>query len=155
MHTIAFSHDGTGLVTAGFDRNVCLWHSTGGPAHLLPLRLPEHATVTTVAFGPDDTHLVTGDTTGTVRTWDLTTGTVGRAYLAHSGTIGDLRFSADGTALITAGMDGNVLVRDAVGHAPVAILRGPRHGVTAVSLTRDGGSVLASGNNGPVLMWRL
>ncbi len=155
VHTIAFSHDGTWVATAGFDRNVCLWHSTGGPAHPLPPRSPEHATVTTVAFGPDDTHLVTGDTTGTVRTWDLTTGTVGRAYLAHSGTIGDLRFSADGTALITAGTDGDVLVRDAVGHAPAAILRGPRHGVTAVSFTRDGGSVLASGNDGPVLMWRL
>src|SRR5699024_11034164 len=142
VHTIAFSHDGPGLATHGLDRNVCLWRSTGGPAQHLPLRLPEHATVTTVAFGPDATHLVTGNTAGAGRTRDSTSGTLGRAYRAHSGTLGDLRFTADGTALITAGTDGDVPVRAAVGHAPAAILRGPRHGVTAVSFTRDCGSVL-------------
>ena len=155
VRTIAFTRDGARVATVGLERRVCLWNSTGGPARELPLHPPAHATVTAAVFSPDDAHLVTGDTTGTVRVWDIARGIVGRELPVHSDTIGDLRFSADGTALITAGLDGNVLVRDAVSHAPAATLRGSRHGVDAVSITRDGGLVLASGNGGPVLVWRL
>lgn len=99
VRTIAFTRDGAEVATVGLDGRVCLWRSTGGPVHELPLQVPAHAMVTVAVFSPDGTHLVTGDTTGTVRTWDLTRGTVGSVFPAHGDTIGDLRFSADGTAL--------------------------------------------------------
>lgn len=155
VRTIAFSRDGARVVTAGLDGRVCLWRSGGGPAHQLPLQLPAHATVTAALFSPDDSHVVTGDTTGAVRTWDIARGAVGRVFPVHRNTLSDLRFSADGSALVTAGLDGHVFLRDAVSYAPAASLQGSRHGVAAVSITRDGGLVLASGNGGPVLVWRL
>jgi WD40 repeat protein len=105
VYAVAFSPDGTRLVTASGDRTARLWDAQAGTRLTT---LPGHAgQVFSAAFSPDGTRLVTtsGEDT-TVRLWDAQQGTYLLALTgAHTGPVYAAAFSPDGTRLVTAGDD--------------------------------------------------
>jgi hypothetical protein len=71
VHSVAFSPDGTRIVTGGSDKTAQVWDArTGSPQ----LKLLGHTDgVIGVAFSPDGTRIVTGDR-NTTKVWDAQTG---------------------------------------------------------------------------------
>ncbi len=69
---MAFSPDGTQLVSGSYDATVRLWDIATGKetATLRGHSLP----VISVAFSPDGTRLASGSSDGTVRLWDVVSG---------------------------------------------------------------------------------
>ena len=68
IHCVAFSPDGTRIVTAG--NTIKLWDSVSGEDCLL---LTEHtAAVHSVAFSSDGRRIVSGSEDGTIKIWDAT-----------------------------------------------------------------------------------
>jgi WD40 repeat protein len=69
---VAFSPDGTRIVTGSGDRTAKVWDArTGTPQ----LELKGHTShVWSVAFSPDGTRIVTGSSDGTAKVWDARTG---------------------------------------------------------------------------------
>ena len=69
---MAFSPDGTRIVTGSDDRTAKVWDArTGTPL----LELKGHTSlVTSVAFSPDGSRIVTGSEDRTARVWDARTG---------------------------------------------------------------------------------
>jgi WD40 repeat protein len=78
-----------------------------------------------VAFSPDGKCVATGGNDGVVTLWDVATGEALVTFDRHEGQVTGLRFSADGTRLISASVDGTALVWDATARpASAAVVAG-------------------------------
>ena len=65
---MAFSPDGTLIVSGGIDYAVRLWDATTGQ-QIGPQLIGHKGLVTSVGFSPDGTRIASGSTDGTVRLW--------------------------------------------------------------------------------------
>ncbi|KZP17409.1 WD40 repeat-like protein, partial [Athelia psychrophila] len=73
VNSVAFSPDGTKIVSGSDDKTVRVWDAVTGQAALPPLEGHEDW-VMSVAFSPDGTEIVSRSSQGTVRLWDAITG---------------------------------------------------------------------------------
>lgn len=153
--SVSFSPDGSTLLSGSSDRSARMWRTDGTPVAMLADYESVAPMVSATAFNPARPVMATGDSNGVVRTWASDTGAEGPTFAGHHDLICDARFSADGTALVTAGWDGQVFVRDTAHYAPAAALRTGQARLRSVSVTRDGRMIVASGAGSPVLVWRL
>jgi len=67
VSSVAFSPDGTKIVSGSYDQTVKIWNASGGDAITT---LTEHINdVTSVAFSPDGTKIISGSVDTTVKIW--------------------------------------------------------------------------------------
>ena len=100
---LAFSPDGTQLVTAGSGGFIIVWEvATGQEAFSLS---GHTSTVASVAFSPDGTLLGTSGSDG-IKIWEFSSGQELLNLPGHTGAVNGLAFSPDGTRLATASRDG-------------------------------------------------
>jgi WD40 repeat protein len=98
---LAYSPDGTTLVTGGDDRKVRLWGLEGSER----LVLKGHpATVYAAAFSPDGSLLATGGGLGSLKLWD-SGGNLLATLSGHLLMVGTLAFSPDGRTLASGAGD--------------------------------------------------
>jgi WD40 repeat protein len=104
--SLAFSRDGTQLVTGHYDGTTRLWDvTTGQLQHSFPGNTGGLDTVWCAVFAGDESRIVAGTWEGDVRIWDAATGDLLRLF-PHSPDRPPFMFSADGQALLTQGADG-------------------------------------------------
>jgi WD40 repeat protein len=104
--TAALSPDGRTIAVNPFLRTVQVWDLDTGQAVTPPL--PHDQRVTSIAFDPTGKGLLTGCCDGSVRLWDVPSGTWRDLDVRHlARTSLDLRayFSPDGQTLLTGGAD--------------------------------------------------
>ncbi|GGM89959.1 hypothetical protein GCM10010106_41810 [Thermopolyspora flexuosa] len=121
VSAIAFSPDGTQLVTAGDDRTVRLWQMPSGE-HIATLN-GHTAPVRRLAFNPDGTQLVTAGDDRTVRLWQVPSGEHIATLNGHTAPVRRLAFNPDGTQLVTVGDDGTIRLWQMPSGKRVATLR--------------------------------
>lgn len=107
IRVMAYSPDGTTLVTGGADNAVRMWDTGSGA--LLRSVVGHSTAVTAIAFSPDGQTLATATGDGIVRLWDAGTGYLLRA-LRGSGPA--LAFVPDGSWLASGGGEGKVTLLD-------------------------------------------
>src|SRR5262249_4467580 len=108
VSSVSFSPDGTRLVYGSEDRTA---RARGGGAGTQLLTLQGHAgAVVSVSFSPDGTRIVTGGghrvppgqaTPGEVKVWDARTGTSLLDLPGHTGLVGSVSYSSDGTRIVS------------------------------------------------------
>ena len=118
------------------------------------MRLPVDGEVAAVTVSPDGSLVAVGTCSGTVSMREITSGAEVQALAAHVGCVGDLEFSADGTTLVSASMDGSFGVWD------VATGTGEVHGsfdwgVTAIALDPNGRYLAVTPAWAPPVVWDL
>jgi WD40 repeat protein len=104
--------------------------------------------VTSVAFSPDGTRLVTAGRDHDAILWDLVSGDFVR-LTAHGGAVADARFSPDGRWIVTAGPK-TAVVWSAASGAFVGFLRGATELLDAAAFTPDSRSVVTLEEGGVV-----
>ena len=68
--------------------------------------------VTSVAFSPDGSRIVTGSDDGRAIVWDAATGDRLTALTGHVDGVTSVAFSPDGSRIVTGGDDGTAIVWD-------------------------------------------
>ena len=104
-------------------------------------------------FSPDGTRAVVAGNLG-VAVYDGSTGQQLLALAGHSDRVVDAEFSADGTRIVTASIDGRAIVWDATSGAVLLTLTGPAGGPSTAVFDPDGGRI-ATGrvDDGTVTVW--
>jgi WD40 repeat protein len=150
---LAFSSDHSWLAVAGGAPGV------SGEVRLIPWpdrtnadRLPKvlatHEDVFfDVAFRPDGKALSAGGADGSVRVFDIESGSERLKITNHASWVNDLCYSADGTRIATASRDKTAKLFDAEKGTLLATYSEHNAPVRAVAFAQDGKSVCSAGEN--------
>jgi WD40 repeat protein len=124
-------------------------------AHLLPIQvLSGHsAPITTYAWSPDSTRLLTAAEDGSAILRDASTGMPRSSLIGHTGRIQDVGFSQDNRWAITGSNDKTVIIWDAQSGARLQTLTGARGAVLDVSLSSDGARAYTIDSTDSVRIW--
>ena len=125
--SVAFSNDGTLILTGGFDGAVELWRAADGRR---TLSIPVNGTAHNVHFSPDNTRIIIATTDGEAHLYDITSGALLLGPLDIASEMADAEMSPDGQQIATTWQSGNannsvriyngttgVLVQSLAGHS--------------------------------------
>ncbi len=152
IHGLAFSRDGTLLVSANGDGAVHVWNVATGQ---MVNSLNAHTDlVSGVVFSPDGSVLASASYDGTVVLWDMATGGALRTLSAHTDFVNSVAFSPDGTTLASASNDRTVIVWHVATGQPLRTFS-VEDSVTSVAISADGTTLALAGGLNQVQLWDL
>ncbi len=129
------------------------WPSPATPA-ASTLRIDRRSgPIRSVAFSPDGSTVLTGDSDGTVRLWDAGSGGEIGCLEGHGGLVRSVAFSPDGSTVLTGGDDGMARLWDVDLGAEIDRLEGHRGSVMSVAFSPDGSTVLTGGSDRTARLW--
>ncbi len=150
--SVAFSPDGTQVITGSWDRSARIWDvATGAEIHAL---LGHSFEVTSVAFSPDGTLAAIAHAFGIprLRWWDSATGAEIGTPIEGGGIIESIAFSPDGTGLYVAAGD-EVTLYDLTSGSEVRTFSGHDHHVLAVAPSLDGTKIVTGSVDATAKLW--
>ncbi len=155
VSTIAFSADGSRMITGGQDSTVKIWRFAD---RMLLRVLPSHMVgVTGLALSPDGRLLASGDGAGWLRTWDMPRGQELRAEPPHDRGVDRVAFLADGAHYVSLDLDGKSWLWSTVDAGPrvlplsahsQALAASPIQGPFAFALAEADGKIMLHGPDG-------
>lgn len=160
IYSMALSHDGKRLATAGGDKQVRLWNPDTGAE---TARLEAHSSqVLSVAFNPDDTQLITGGADRQLKVWDAVTRGNLISLPVKDSAFNALTWSLSGPAVFAAMDDGGLMkYTDFKAHTGAQSSESGqerRLGKVASTLycltvSADGGRIFAGSHDGQIFAW--
>ncbi len=151
VYFVAYSPDGSRLVSAGRDGVLHLWDpATGRDLHTLDGHNEE---VNSAAFSPDGAGLVSVGDDGRIVLWDLATGSEQRRLQDSGDPIQTVAWSPGGRLIATAGRDQLIHLWDVETGRQLAPLAGHTDQVESVAFNSDGRALASGGRDGGVLVW--
>jgi len=162
LHTrvwdVAFSPDGSRLLTGGADGSGLLWDvATRRRLHVLR-HAPDdgHANVWDVAFSPDGTLAATCGPGDAIMFWDTATGLPAGEPIPHDSNVRALAFSPDGRTLLSACFDGKEVRRwDVATRAAILPPLRQTDLVQSIRFSPDGRWLLTGSYEGYVNLWNM
>ncbi|MEO1165545.1 MAG: WD40 repeat domain-containing protein, partial [Chloroflexota bacterium] len=152
VYDLAFSADGTRLVTAG-DFSVRLWDYPSSEQILTLEDFGAQIAALSVAIHPDGTQIAAGFNNGTASIWSAETGELIRRINAHTDDVVSIAFDSTGTQLITASNDRSIGLWDVDTGDNVVRLRGHEGAVTDAVLSPDGTTILSASEDNTLRLW--
>jgi len=150
--SLAWSPDGSSLLTAGSDRIAKVWNAETGSCDQL---LDGSSEILRIAvYSPDGSQVATASWDGEVELWNLDSGTVARFFSAHRGDCNTVAFSPDGALLLTTGRD---LTAKLWGAESGEFLQSFKHpaSVSTALFSPDGNRILTGCSDGVVRLWEV
>jgi len=149
--SVAFSPDGTNVLTGSLDYTARLWNAATGAqirtfsGHTYPL--------SSVAFSPDGTKVLTGSADDTARLWNAATGAHIRTFTGHTNYVWAVAFSPDGTKVLTGSYDKTARLWNAATGAHIRTFSGHTQYVWSVAFSPDGTNVLTGSYDKTARLW--
>ena len=149
--SVAFSGDGTRIVTASADRTARVWDAASGRNLAI---LQGHTNfVSSAAFSPDGTRIVTASLDNTARVWDAASGRNLAILQGHTDFVSAAAFSPDGTLIVTVSDDETARVWDAASGRNLAVLRGHRGWVNSAVFSPDDSRIVTASADYTARVW--
>ena len=161
--SLAYSPDGLTLAGGTGRNTIGLWNTQ---TDTLINTLEHRGSVLSLAFSPDDRTLasgvgdisvrddvsddVSGD--GTVRFWDIATGSVINTLRGHSSDVYSIAYSPDGSTL-ASGSDSTILLWDVATGTLRNQLTGHGDSIRSVAFSPDGSTLASGSNDDTVRLW--
>jgi WD40 repeat protein len=150
VRDVAISRDGSLFASCGQDRRVRIWDTkTGKQIRTLSL---DAGRFQSIAFSPVGTRFAAGSSDGYVRIWDPVQ-SAEPVEFKHGPGVEMVRFSADGSRLISAGATGAVRVRNAETLALLQEIPTGKSGARDVQFLPSGDEVAVASQDGRVRIW--
>ena len=151
VRSLAWSPDGTRIVTAGDSNAVQVWDARSG---LVMLTYNGHTNVVrAVAWSPDGTRIVSGSEDRTAQVWDAENGSPILTYHGHSHYVNAVTWSPDGKYIASASIDRTVQVWEpATGQKALTYLDHAEV-IYQVAWSPDGSRVASGSFDGKVRVW--
>jgi WD40 repeat protein len=108
-----------------------------------------------VAISGDGPLLASGSADGTIRLWEIESGTAVATLHGHTGTVLSVALSDDGRLLASGGVDTTVRLWDVDSGQLLSILEGHTGVVLGVALSLDGRIVASGSEDGTVRLWEV
>jgi WD40 repeat protein len=153
IYSVAFSPDGSRIVTASDDRNARVWLREPGRWAVKdpPIVLPHQGRVLGAVFSPDGRKIATSSADRHVRIWDPD-GKVLRDF-SHSDEVWQIGFSSDGKWLVSSSLDGTAKVWDLDRNVSHSELAHPLS-LRAAAFRPGTLEVVTGADDGAVRLWR-
>jgi WD40 repeat protein len=159
VRKLAYSPDGTRIVTAGLDGTTRIWEPRTG-VELRVLNVHPHIPgtpvyadiVKTAVYSPDGRRILTADAGGAIRTWDARNGTPLTRIVEDLKDLQSAAYSRDGSRIVSAAGP-NAHVWDANTGAPGVVLKGPEDGLNTAVFSPDGTRVVGAAADGTARVW--
>jgi WD40 repeat protein/serine/threonine protein kinase len=158
VRTVAFSPDGTKVVTSSHDLRsgataVQLWDAVTGRPLASPIRHTSH--VAALAFSPDGRVLAMGDYDRNALLWDMTRGQPQGEPLPQKGIVFSVTFSPDGQKLAVGTVESANEARlwDVATRQPIGRAMPHQNWVVEVAFSKDGKTLLTRSNDRTVRLW--
>ena len=116
-------------------------------------RLNGDSAVTSVAFAPDGSRIVTGSFYDSAQVWDARTGKLLVELKGHTSPVNSVAFSPDGQRIVTGSDDGLAKVWDAKTGVPMLDVKGHTVGVTGVAFSPDGLRIVTASEDKSAKVW--
>ncbi len=153
VRSVAFSPDGTRLLSGGDDQTVRLWNAETGE-EIRPM-LGHQGAVRAVGFSPDGLYGVSGGDDGLVWLWDLKDGTRLFACKGHTAPVTCAVWAPDGRRILSGSGDGTIRLWSTSDGSALSLFQAHHGGVRAVDMARNGRRAVSAGNDGLVRIWNL
>ncbi len=150
VQSVAFSPDGTEIVTASLDGTARVWNAVDGneivvlSGHEQPIRSAD--------FSPDGKRVVTYAADRVVRVWDASSGVEQFALVAGQRIDGFAAFSPDGHQIVAAIGD-EVVFWDAASGSELARLTGHLRGITHLDFSPDMARIVTASSDDTARVW--
>lgn len=160
IYSVAFNRDGTKIVVCE-GRSATLWDVRADtPAKLIELK-GHTDQVFNAGFSPDGKLVATGSGDGTVRVWDVRTGTTLVELKGNIGIIGSVAFSPDGTRILAGGRGRDGQTTRAIVWNLSPMPTAPREfightdSVTTATFSPDGTRIVTGSNDRTARVWNV
>ncbi|GAA0819925.1 WD40 repeat domain-containing protein [Streptosporangium amethystogenes subsp. fukuiense] len=110
LKCVAWSHDGTRLVTDGHDRVIRVWDAADG--RQLTTLTAHQDWVISLAWSPTQQMLASTSDDRTARIWNIAAGEQHTVLRGHDGWVDCVSWSADGTSVVTGSADRTARIWD-------------------------------------------
>jgi len=148
--SVAFSSDGTRVITVG-DKTARVWDAAAGKE--IAVFKGHGESVTSAAFSPDGTRIVTASFDKTARVWDVATGREIAVLKGHGDVVSRAAFSPDGTRIVTASWDKIARIWDAATGREIAVLMGHEGAVLSAAFSPNGTRIVTASFDGTARVW--
>jgi len=146
---LAFSQDGTRLVSGSADQTARIWSLAETPKELI--QFAEHkAEVRSVGFSGDGTQVISGAADNSVKIWAAADGKLAADCPGHTGPI-VAAFFGGGSQPVTASADQSVRFWNAANGQQIRAVTEPLP-ITAIAPTRDGNRLAIALNDGSIVL---
>jgi WD40 repeat protein len=136
VYSVAFSSDGSRIVSGSKDCTVRIWDAV---SDMVLYTLEGHTDwVRSVAFSSEGLHIVSGSDDRTVRIWDAISGVVQHTLKGHTDWVRSVAFSSNGSRIVSGSRDCTVRIWDAVSGVVLHTLESHTGKVNSVAFSLDG-----------------
>ncbi|HOV75815.1 MAG TPA: cohesin domain-containing protein [Candidatus Hydrogenedentes bacterium] len=153
VHSVAYSPDGTMVLTGSWDGSAKLWNATTGE-EIRTLRNPNDPSVWSVVFYPDGSTAVTG-AFNRIRFWNLETGQETRSFTGTMHSVAALAMSPNGSRLASGSPTAVATVWDLETGEPIYTLEGHTDWVDSLAFSPNGARLLTGSWDGTAKLWDL
>ncbi len=152
--SVAFSPDGSRIVSGSRDWTLILWDAKSGKPIGEPMS-GHTGEVTSVAFSPDGSRIVSGSADSTLILWDAKSGKpIGKTVRGHTDGVNAVAFSPDGSRIVSGAADNTLILWDAKSGKPIGDpMRGHTDQVNAVAFNPDGSRIVSGSTDNTLILW--
>ncbi|MEO7411741.1 MAG: serine/threonine-protein kinase, partial [Opitutaceae bacterium] len=148
---VAYSPDGTRIVTGNGDHNGRVWDAATGD-ELFTLK-GHNSAFQAVAFSPDSRRIVTASRDMTAKVWDAATGVELFTLTGHSGPLTSVAYSPDGLRIATGSQDKTAMLWDSADGSVRTTLKGHTGRITKVEFSPDSRRIVTGSLDKTAKVW--
>ncbi|CAE6467205.1 unnamed protein product [Rhizoctonia solani] len=150
---VAYSPDAMRVAYGCQDGSIQVWDTYYGTR--LNGRFKGHdKLISSLAFSPKGTHLISSSRDCIVRIWDAEKGVALDSFKDHTQPVNSVTFSPDGTRVASAGDDCTIRLRNSDSGALIAgPLQGHTSGVTSIAFSPDGAQLVSGSYDCTIRVW--